>query len=128
MSNSEIATQEKAVQQGQAQRQRFVKPRYEVETSKDAYLVRVYAPGASKESVNITLEKDTLSISAHRVNHFREGWKAISREIVDADYRLQLQLNAAIDENKIQAKLENGVLNVTLPVAEEAKPRQIAIK
>lgn len=127
MNTQQVAKTDSNQTPAQAKQQRFIKPRYEVLTEKDRYIVRIFAPGASKDSVNVTHEKDSLSITAHRTQHYRDGWKPLGREIVEADYRLQLQLNVAIDESGIEAKLDNGVLDVTLPVAEEAKPRKIDI-
>jgi len=115
-------------QQIQTQQQRFARPRYDVVSSDDGYDIRIFAPGASKESVNVTHEKGSLLITAHRAPHYEDSWKALAREIPDADYRLQLQLNADVDENGINAKLENGVLTVHLPVAEKARPRKISIE
>lgn len=115
--------------QVQPRQQRFIKPAYEVEQQADGgFLVRVLAPGASRDSVEVTHERGTLSISARRAPHAREGWRALAREISDADFRLQLQLNVEIDPARISARLEDGVLVVSLPVAEQAKPRVIAIE
>ncbi len=110
-----------------AKEQRYLRPRYEVDTSQDEYFVRVYLPGVKKEAVDITLDNDDLLILGHRSSVVQDGWKTIYRELPDADYRLKLQLNVHIDGSRIGAKVEDGILTVTLPVAEEAKPRQISV-
>jgi len=105
----------------------YLRPHYEVAQGKDAYTVRVYVPGASKDNVSITVDQDTLSIEAARKDVAPENWRARYREIPTADYRLRLNLNVPVDAENISAKTENGVLSITLPVAEAAKPRQIAV-
>ncbi|MFP4540835.1 MAG: Hsp20/alpha crystallin family protein [Opitutales bacterium] len=111
----------------EARRQEFIRPYYEVEGDEHAYEVRVFLPGVPREQANITLEKDTLTVEASRVPHAAEGWRPQHREIATADYRLRLQLNLRVDEANIAASSQDGVLTIKLPVAEEAKPRSIAI-
>lgn len=127
MNSEQLACANSAVEKSEAKQQRFVRPQYTIESEDHRHILKVIAPGATKESVSITREKDSLLITASRLNHYADSWKAISREILDADYRLRLQLNVAINDEAISAKLENGILEVVLPVAEEAKPRKIAI-
>ncbi len=110
-----------------AHRERYLRPYYEVEAGEQAYQVHVYLPGVARDQADITLEKGTLTVEARRRAHAQEGWRPMYREIPDADYRLRLQLNVVVDEENITAKAEDGVLTVTLPVAEEAKPRKIEI-
>lgn len=56
-----------------------------------------------------------------------DTWKAILREQQLEDFRLQLQLNVKIDDGKIAAKIENGVLELNLPKSEGVKPKSIAV-
>ena len=106
----------------------YVRPYYEITDLEHAYEVSVHLPGVDKDRSTVTLEKDTLIVEAERSPHWKEGWKPIHREIPKADYRLRLQLNIIVDESKISAKSQDGILKIHLPVAEEAKPRTIKIK
>ena len=58
---------------------------------------------------------------------WREGMKALHRELSPLNYLLRLRLNTPVDEDKMTAKLEDGVLSITLPLKEAAKPRQITV-
>lgn len=127
MSTEQVACTGNAVEKVATEPQRFIRPQYKIVSEDHRHVLRVVVPGVAKEGVSISREKDNLLITAHRTSHFQHSWKAIGREIPDADYRLRLQLNVAIDDEGISAKLDNGILEVELPVAEEAKPRQISI-
>jgi len=100
----------------------IIKPRYLVDAGKDLYEVRVALPGVRKDSVNVNLEKDVLTIRAARKPIGGDGWKALHRELGNASYALRLKLNAPVDESAMTAKLEDGVLILTMPVKETAKP------
>lgn len=105
------------------------RPAYNIDENEHSYNVEVFIPGVSKAGVSVSLEDETLTIHATR-NHDRtpDSWKPLRREIADADYRLQLEVNVPVDRDSISAQVEDGVLSLVLPKAEEAKPRQIAIK
>ncbi len=57
----------------------------------------------------------------------RPDWKPLYRELSDVNYQLKLKLNVPVEDSKLSAKLEDGVLTLTLPVKEAAKPRTIAV-
>lgn len=105
-----------------------VRPYYESRENEDAYEVRVFMPGVKKEGLGISLNGDELSVSGKRAGEVPVGWRPISLESAQADYELTLGLNVEIDGEKIAAKLEDGVLRLTLPKAEKAKPRKISIE
>jgi HSP20 family protein len=111
-----------------ARPQEYVRPRYEVRGNDDAYFIDVTLPGVRREDARITLEGTSLRIEGQRPAVAAAGWQALYQEIPLADYRLQLELNVAVDANKISARAENGILTVVLPVAEAAKPRQITVE
>jgi len=102
-------------------------PRYRVEKLEHAYEVHVQLPGVRSGDASITLDRDNLVVEAKRSAHWNESWRVIHREIPDADYRLQLQLNLHVKEDDIRAQNRDGVLTIHLPVAEEARPRSIQI-
>jgi HSP20 family protein len=111
-----------------AQRQVYRKPWFTSSESEDGYLVEVYVPGVNKSGVEIAFEEDTLDITARRTaSKAPDGWKALRREIPHEDYRLRLHLNVPVAADKISARVEDGVLTLELPKAEEAKPRKIAV-
>lgn len=127
MSATEIAKQDnQAVEK--VRKLPTVSPRYEVHNLDHAYRIDVQLPGVNREAARITIEGDQLIIEGERANHFADSWQAVHREIPVVNYRLVLDLNVQIDPDKISARSENGVLQVTLPVAEAARPRTIEVK
>jgi HSP20 family protein len=104
-----------------------VKPRYSVDGDKAAYTICVELPGVKKEHVSIGLDSDVLTIHAKRTSSAPPGSKTLHRELVEDDFTLRLKLNTPVDENKLAAKLEHGVLTLTLPVKDAVKPRTIPV-
>jgi HSP20 family protein len=105
----------------------FVKPRFRVLNTANSYSVQVELPGVKKENVSINLEKDVLSLRASRSNTVPADWKPLYRELREANYQLRLHLNVPVEESKLSAKLENGILTLSLPLRETAKPRTISV-
>lgn len=103
-------------------------PAYHISEQEDAFVLSVDVPGAPRDAVSVSLENKELKIEANRKVDTPEAWKVINRGIPAADYRLSLSVEADIDADKLSAKLENGVLRVTLPKAEQMKPRKITIE
>jgi HSP20 family protein len=104
------------------------KPLYNVIGNADAYEVKVELPGVSKDTVKIDLDENVLSIRGERQSALPEGWKALHQELSPLGYQLRLRLNTPVDEDKLTANLENGVLTLKLPVKEAAKPRRIEVQ
>ena len=73
------------------------------------------------------MDGESLSITGTRTHEAPEGWRPLRRELQEGDYRLNLRLNVAIKEAKIRAHVENGVLDLMLPKADEVKPRKIQV-
>lgn len=106
----------------------YRKPWHTVSEEKDSYSVEVFVPGVNKKGVDIHLEDDLLTVRGHRTDgDTSTGWKVIRREIATEDYRLDLRLNIPVDVDKIKARVEDGILYLTLPKAEQIKPRQITV-
>ena len=103
------------------------KPRYEVRNAEDAYTIRVELPGVAKDAVTIDYDQGLLTLQAQRKALTPETWKPLHRELNDQGYLLRLKLNAPVDEDKLVAQLADGVLTLTLPVREAAKPRRIEV-
>ncbi len=108
-------------------RAKYRTPKYSVSNNEDAYEVEVYVPGVTKDQVSVTLEKDTLTVVASRSSVKPENWKLVSGEYSSTDYELKLNINVDVNEDKISAKTEDGVVTISLPVAEAAKARTITV-
>jgi HSP20 family protein len=95
--------------------------------SGDHYVLHADLPGVDPGSVDVGVENNTLTIKAERSERTEDGVQWISSERFTGTYMRQLALGDGIDADKISATYVNGVLTVTLPVAERAKPRRVSI-
>jgi HSP20 family protein len=113
------------VKDNQSER-RYLAPEVNIFETKDAYILEAEMPGVSKDGLEITLEESVLTLVGHRSDETPTG-EAVYRESRAADYRRVFELDPAIDADKINARVDQGVLTLTLPKAERVKPRKIAV-
>jgi len=85
-------------------------------------------PGCDEKDVELHLENDVLTITARRADEAEADHEATYAEYRPADYQRSFSVSELIDKGRIEATVKNGVLRVTLPKAEAAKPRRIAVK
>jgi HSP20 family protein len=93
----------------------------------DHYLLTADLPGVDPGSVDVDVDNGTLTISAHRTARSEDGVQWLASERFFGTYRRQLSLGDGIDSTGITASYENGVLTITIPVAEKAKARKVEI-
>ncbi len=93
----------------------------------ETFVARVDLPGVDASSIDIDVEERTLIIRAQRPAESVEGAKWLSRERTTGTFARQLSLGTGLALDKIQADYRDGVLSVTIPVAEEAKPRKVSV-
>ncbi|MEQ9362669.1 MAG: Hsp20/alpha crystallin family protein [Leptospirales bacterium] len=105
-------------------------PAIEVTRGEDAYKVRAILPGVAKEDLNVKVENGYLTISGKTSWTKAETEKDVYSEIHRYE---EFQRSLRLDERsfaveQVQAKLDQGVLEVTLPIAEAARPKNIEVK
>ena len=110
----------------QRRAEQFVTPVASVVEDGDAYLLKVEMPGVNKEGLEISVENNELTITGRRDLAQIEG-TLIHRESRTEDFRRVFELDPSIDTSKISARIDQGVLTLTLPKAEQVKPRKIAV-
>jgi len=93
----------------------------------DHYVLTADMPGIDPGSVDIDVDGQLLTIRAERTLTTGEGVKWITREREAVSFLRQLNLGQGIDTEQITANYTNGVLSVTIPVSEKAKPRKIEV-
>ena len=93
----------------------------------DGYVVNVDLPGFDPATIDVTAEKDVLTIRAERSWEPVEGDEVVAAERTHGQFMRQLFLGEGLDTEAINASYENGVLMITIPVAERAKPRRIEV-
>jgi HSP20 family protein len=111
---------------GGAQQVRYLTPPANIWETGDGYVLQVEMPGVGKDGLELTVENHELTIWGRR-----SAWDVkadvVYRESRPFDYRRSFELDPAIDASKITAKMEQGILTLTLPKAERVKPRKITV-
>ena len=93
----------------------------------DRFVVNFDLPGVDPASIDVTLERNALNISAERHWEPVEGDHVVASERRQGTFKRELYLGEGLDGANIHATYENGVLTLTIPVAERAKPRRIEV-
>lgn len=94
----------------------------------DSYVVAVDLPGVDPASIDIDVDDSTLTIRAERSAKTAEGVQWLSRERAMGTFARQLTLGHGLATDRISANYTDGVLSLTIPVAETAKPRKIEVR
>jgi len=104
-------------------------PPIDIAERENEFVVRTDLPGVRKEDISITLENGVLTISAEykKDDEQKEGDRIIRQERRYGRFVRSLRLGVPIDEKKIKANYKDGVLELMLPKAEEAKPKKINV-
>ena len=102
-------------------------PTADIFEAEHALTVVLEMPGVAKENVDINVEANVLSIEGRLNFSSYEGMQPLYTEYNIGHFRRSFSLSNKIDQSQIGAEMKDGVLTVTLPKAEEAKPRKIAI-
>ena len=92
----------------------------------DRYTLEIEMPGVKKDGLEISVENNELTIIGRRSLPTAEG-TLIHRESRPENFRRMFELDPSIDANKISAKIDQGLVTLTLPKAEHVKPRKITV-
>ena len=93
----------------------------------DEFVVEFDLPGVDRESIELTVEKNVLTVHAERRRSADEGVEFLVGERPHGTFSRQLFLGESLDADRIEASYADGVLSLRLPVAEKAKPRRVPI-
>jgi HSP20 family protein len=103
-------------------------PLMDVSESETGVVIRALVPGMSKDDVKISLHQNVLSITGERKEPaLPEKARVVRSERSTGRFQRTLRLRKPIQDDKVTAHLTDGVLTLTLPLKEEAKPRQIEV-
>jgi HSP20 family protein len=111
---------------GERQTEQFVAPPATVLENSDGYTLEVEMPGVSKEGLEMWVENNELTILGRRTIPSVEG-TLVHRESRGENFRRSFEIDPSIEAAKISAKIDQGVVTLTLPKAEQVKPRKIAV-
>jgi HSP20 family protein len=124
--NTTVQQKEPRPAENRLARQEYLLPEVNIFETKDGYVLEAEMPGVDKEGLEITLEGNEITIIGHRAAEAQPG-ELLFRERRLADYRRVFELDPAVDTSKVSAKMEQGVLTLTLPKSERVKPRKITV-
>ncbi len=103
-------------------------PKADIYETENEIIVLADIPGASEKTLEITLEKNVLSINAFIIPVQSTGYRLAYAEYDEGDYQRSFRLSDEIDRDQIEASINNGVLHLRLPKAAAAKSRKISVK
>lgn len=92
------------------------------------YTLRFDLPGVDPDAVDLTVENQTLTVTASRRSEDLDDVNWLLRERPTGQHSRQVRLGETLDTGKVDASYENGVLTVTIPMREESKPRKVSIQ
>ena len=93
----------------------------------EEFLVHFDLPGVDSDSIELTVEKNVLTVRAERAWGRQEGQEWVVAERPQGTFSRQIFLGETLDAERIEAAYDQGVLTLTIPVAEQAKPRKVAV-
>jgi HSP20 family protein len=99
----------------------------DVVRGKDDVQLRFDLPGVDAESIDVTVDRGVLSVSAKRTEKTGDDEKLITRERVTGSFTRRLYLGDALDSDHVEAAFADGVLTVRLPLLATAQPRKVEI-
>ena len=100
-------------------------PAINIKEDENGFEVEMSAPGLDKKDFEIELNNNVLTISSEKKveNETKEGQRFTRREFSYQSFRRSFNLPETVDNDKIEAKYENGILKLNIPKREEAKPK-----
>ena len=90
--------------------------------------LRFDLPGIDTDSIDVTVDRGVLTVSATRTNEYAEGEKPYIRERITGSFTRRIRLSDSVDAEKIGASYDGGVLTVTVPLTERAQPRKVLVR
>jgi HSP20 family protein len=94
----------------------------------DAFHAAIMAPGLDENSINVTVQEDMLSVEGELKFQPPEDARMIWQEFGPMRFRRSLRFGTPVDPNRVEAVYRNGLLMLTMPKVESAKPRQVQVK
>ncbi len=104
-------------------------PSLNISEDDNELFIRAEVPGVNPEDVDISLEEDTLTLKGERKpDKLNDEASYHRRELEYGKFSRAISLPTRVNKEAVEAKVENGLLTITLPKAEEVKPKQITVK
>lgn len=121
------AEENKAQRVERPRRRAVFSPPIDIIETPEEILLRADLPGVEEKSIDCTLESGVLTLRASTQESMPQNMRLIDSEYIPGDFERVFALSEDIDQEKIQASMKNGVLDLHLPKAQAAKARKIQI-
>lgn len=105
---------------------KYAAPLVDIVETKDSYILEAEMPGVAKDGLEIELDRNELTLVGRRRQPGMAA-QAVYRESQGRDYRRVFELDPTIDSSRISAQMDQGILRLSLPKVEHAKPRKITV-
>ena len=129
MAEKTVATaeiQKPVIAEGTRNQERYVAPPVDIYETRDGLVVLADLPGVSKDGLDVRVDNNVLTMRGRA--DYASPKDGVYREYELVNFFRQFELSDKVDQQRITADLKHGVLTLTLPKAEEAKPRQIEVR
>jgi len=103
-------------------------PAADIYEEKDSFTVLADMPGVEQKNIDISLEDNVLTVTGAQSSQDLDNYELMHRGYRTGIYKRSFSLASDVDDAKISAKINNGVLHLTLPKSEKAKPRKIIVE
>lgn len=113
---------------GDQQPQRYVVPPVDVFEDESSITLLADLPGVAREQLHVRVDGENLVLEATANTAGPENMELVYGELQCPAYRRQFTLSRELDTQRIEAQLRDGVLRLTIPKAEEARPRRIQVQ
>lgn len=108
-------------------RRRVVHPSADILEYQDRYQIVADLPGVAEDDVDVTIERNFLSIRARSASANPDGLRPIWNEYDEVDYERRFTLGTGIDRDAVAARMHDGVLELDLPKTDDRQPRRITV-
>mgnify|MGYP000204744728 CR=1 FL=1 len=112
----------------QAEPERWLSPRALIYAKTDEVVLELEMPGVQRDKIEVTVERDELTVTGWRQVEDYENYQVLHQERAPFHYKRAFVLSENVRADRISASYDNGVLRLTIPRAEDSKPRRIEIQ
>ena len=108
--------------------EKFIVPNATLTEKPEAYELRIEVPGVGKEDAELHMEGKTLTLKTHATHQNPAGFKQVAAEFENVNYAMSAEIPERADLATLMAKIENGILTVTIKKRPELQPKKIEIQ
>jgi HSP20 family protein len=124
----QVSKQEPRPVQAPGDTERVIRPAVDIFEDQSGITLRADMPGVSRESLDIRIDRDTLSVEAQASISTPENMEALHAEVQSTRYQRSFSLSGELDTDNVEANLKDGVLTLRIHKRAEHQPRKIEVQ